>query len=160
MFSPTRFPSCKWFSAVSLDHRELPSSQYSLPPSGPLTFAPLFQTVLPALAPKWVSTLQSPGVSAKIPGAESIYSSAHVFLVNGKFFSSTPNGLSSVICFLISLDVWETDVARIFLFYGFCCFDSFDFMAALLMCVLFLHLWHFANIPFLYHCYHKCLKKK
>lgn len=53
----------------------------------------------------------------------------------------------------------ETDVARIFLFYGFCCFDSFDFMATLIMCVLFLHLWHFANIPFFYRCYHYCLQQ-
>lgn len=52
----------------------------------------------------------------------------------------------------------ETDVARVFLFYGFCCFDSFDFMATLIMCVLFLHLWHFANILLLYRCYHNCLQ--
>lgn len=101
--------------------------------------------------------LQFPGVSAASPEAQNIYSSTHVFLVNGKRIFPTPNGLSSVICFMAPLDVWETDVARIFLFYGFCCFDSFDFMATLIMCVLFLHLWHFANIPFLYHCYHNCL---
>lgn len=53
----------------------------------------------------------------------------------------------------------ETGVARIFLFYGSCCFDSFDFMAPLIMCVLFLHLWHFANIPFLYHWNHNCLQQ-
>lgn len=104
-----------------------------------------------------VLRLQSPGVSAKISRAKNIYSSAHAFIVNGK--KIPPLLLMDFFSNMLPLDVWETDVARIFLFYGFCCFDSFDFMATLIMCVLFLHLWHFANIRFLYRYYHNGLQQ-